>query len=281
MHAAVAWPKNISFKLAASRHAAGAHVGICGRTGAGKSSLLAALLRLTPISTGRITVDGVDVSALPLRVLRRAIGAAGLRCRVPCQPAFGATRVPAAIPTRANPGCLERCHSPTPLPAAGVVPQHPFLFEGSVRQNLDPLGQHSAAELAAVLRQVQLWQPLVAQLPAVAQPGTGGSERGSGHAAAGQAAGTAAAEAAAGEGAAPNLESGARQAAAQDAREEQARVLAMRLGEGAAALSQGQQQLLALGRVLLGRLRLLLLDEATSSVDPATADVMHEVRHTK
>ncbi len=53
---------------------AGSHVGICGRTGAGKSSLLAALLRLTPIASGRITIDGTDVAALPPKTLRRAIG---------------------------------------------------------------------------------------------------------------------------------------------------------------------------------------------------------------
>ena len=45
---------------------------------------------------------------------------------------------------------------------AGVVPQQPFLFEGSVRHNLDPLGRCGAAELAGVLRQVALWRPLSA-----------------------------------------------------------------------------------------------------------------------
>ena len=49
-------------------------MGICGRTGAGKSSLLAALLRLTPIASGRITIDGTDVASIPPKVLRRAIG---------------------------------------------------------------------------------------------------------------------------------------------------------------------------------------------------------------
>jgi ABC-type multidrug transport system fused ATPase/permease subunit len=53
---------------------AGNHVGICGRTGAGKSSLLAALLRLTPTSGGRISIDGRDIATIPPEALRRAVG---------------------------------------------------------------------------------------------------------------------------------------------------------------------------------------------------------------
>jgi ATP-binding cassette subfamily C (CFTR/MRP) protein 10 len=52
---------------------AGARAGLVGRTGAGKSSALAALLRLAEISAGAVEVDGVDVRRVPLARLRRAV----------------------------------------------------------------------------------------------------------------------------------------------------------------------------------------------------------------
>ncbi|XP_072140645.1 ATP-binding cassette sub-family C member 3-like [Dermacentor andersoni] len=48
-------------------------VGVVGRTGAGKSSLVLALLRVLKASQGRILIDGVDVSTVPLRRLRSAV----------------------------------------------------------------------------------------------------------------------------------------------------------------------------------------------------------------
>ncbi|XP_070660846.1 ABC transporter C family member 13 isoform X3 [Malus domestica] len=71
----------------------GMEVGIIGRTGAGKSSVLNALFRLTPICTGCILVDAINIANAPIRDLRAHFS---------------------------------------------VVPQTPFLFEGSLRDNLDP-----------------------------------------------------------------------------------------------------------------------------------------------
>ncbi|XP_077545465.1 ATP-binding cassette sub-family C member 2-like isoform X2 [Haemaphysalis longicornis] len=48
-------------------------VGVVGRTGAGKSSLVLALLRMLRPSEGQILIDGVDIANVPLRVLRRSI----------------------------------------------------------------------------------------------------------------------------------------------------------------------------------------------------------------
>uniref|UniRef100_J3MBW1 MRP-like ABC transporter n=2 Tax=Oryza brachyantha TaxID=4533 RepID=J3MBW1_ORYBR len=74
----------------------GMQVGIIGRTGAGKSSILNALFRLVPICNGHILVDGFDVAKLAVRDLRGHFA---------------------------------------------VVPQSPFLFNGSLRENLDPFNR--------------------------------------------------------------------------------------------------------------------------------------------
>jgi len=52
----------------------GEKVGVCGRTGAGKSSLIQCVFRMVTLAGGAIEVDGVDTRDIPLPVLRGKLG---------------------------------------------------------------------------------------------------------------------------------------------------------------------------------------------------------------
>jgi ABC-type multidrug transport system fused ATPase/permease subunit len=60
--------KNVTFTVQA-----GSRLGIVGRTGAGKSSLTLALLRLIEARAGSIVIDGIDISTIKLQALRSKI----------------------------------------------------------------------------------------------------------------------------------------------------------------------------------------------------------------
>lgn len=70
--------KNMTFSVPP-----GTHVGICGRTGAGKSSISVALFRLVELAGGSISVDGVPLHTIGLSYLR---GQRGGICIVPQAP---------------------------------------------------------------------------------------------------------------------------------------------------------------------------------------------------
>ncbi|KAF2814016.1 P-loop containing nucleoside triphosphate hydrolase protein [Mytilinidion resinicola] len=53
--------------------APGTKIALCGRSGSGKSSLIASLLRLLDLSHGKILIDGVDISDLPRQDVRSRI----------------------------------------------------------------------------------------------------------------------------------------------------------------------------------------------------------------
>ena len=60
--------ENLSFDIAP-----GSRVGIVGATGSGKSTITLALLRAIELSSGRITLDGADVSTMDMHALRQAL----------------------------------------------------------------------------------------------------------------------------------------------------------------------------------------------------------------
>ncbi|KAJ3333987.1 Multidrug resistance-associated protein 1, partial [Blyttiomyces sp. JEL0837] len=57
--------KGISFEITG-----GQKIGVVGRTGSGKSSLMQALFRMVTIEGGSIIIDGIDISTIPLKSLR-------------------------------------------------------------------------------------------------------------------------------------------------------------------------------------------------------------------
>ncbi|KAE9378324.1 putative multidrug resistance protein [Stipitochalara longipes BDJ] len=80
------WPRNgaIEFKNVSASYGSnapalrdislsikpGEKIGICGRTGSGKSSLLSVLLRILDMESGTITIDGVNLQVLPREIIR-------------------------------------------------------------------------------------------------------------------------------------------------------------------------------------------------------------------
>jgi ABC-type multidrug transport system fused ATPase/permease subunit len=97
----------------------GSKVGLVGRTGAGKTSLVQALFRMVYVRGGDITVGGRSLFELPLEDARELFA---------------------------------------------IVPQDPYLFEGTVRSNLDRYNEWTEEQLLRVLDLAQLPLPLTLEI---------------------------------------------------------------------------------------------------------------------
>jgi ABC-type multidrug transport system fused ATPase/permease subunit len=93
---------------------AGQKVGLIGRSGSGKTSIIQALFRMMYVHGGNISVDGRSLYEMSIQQARRLFG---------------------------------------------VVPQDPYLFEGTLRSNLDRRGELSDETLLLALKAVELDLP--------------------------------------------------------------------------------------------------------------------------
>ena len=98
--------RSISFSVSG-----GKKIGVVGRTGAGKTSLVMTLFRILEIQSGVISIDGIDIRNLSLAALRGALG---------------------------------------------IIPQDPIVFEGTVRDNIDPFRRYSDDQILDALSAAHL-----------------------------------------------------------------------------------------------------------------------------
>ncbi|KAA0160384.1 hypothetical protein FNF28_05463 [Cafeteria roenbergensis] len=186
----------------------GHKVGIVGRTGAGKSSLVSALFRLADAQSGLVAIDGVDITSIPLRILRSRVA---------------------------------------------IIPQEAILLVGTIRSNLDPLGEHADSAVLASLEQVGVADQLRERAESPADAASAGSKD------------------------APSLAGSAR--VPPGVVEGAASILDIKVSEGGENFSAGTRQLLCVARALLRRCKVVVMDEASSAMDAATdSSLQHTMR---
>ena len=96
----------------------GEKIGILGRTGSGKSSIVLAIARIIEAKEGIVTIDGIDTKKINLDFLRENLS---------------------------------------------IVPQDPFIFEGTLRDNIDPLKKYSDEKILKILHDFCLFNELKAK----------------------------------------------------------------------------------------------------------------------
>mmetsp|Transcript_78241 Transcript_78241/g.91381 ORF Transcript_78241/g.91381 Transcript_78241/m.91381 type:complete len:587 (-) Transcript_78241:119-1879(-) len=92
-------------------------IGCVGRTGAGKSSIIQALFRMVEIDKQAVPDSSITIDGVDTS----KVGLHTIRKNI------------------------------------SIIPQTPFIFMGTVRKNLDPLGEHSDEEIINALQETDLW----------------------------------------------------------------------------------------------------------------------------
>ena len=197
----------------------GDKVGVVGRTGSGKSTLILCLMRILeledPTGEGSILIDGVNIGRIGLHELRKKLT---------------------------------------------IIPQEPYIVEGTLRFNIDPLDEYTDSEVIAALEKVDIFTTLTAktkekkkQKPRLSSIQEDPLEE------------LATIKA---------LPNPSTEAISKKKKKELLNYFIEIAGKN---LSQGQKQLICIARALVGKPKILLMDEATSSIDQKSDAIVQRV----
>jgi len=185
-------------------------VGIVGRTGSGKSSLILNILRLVEMDIAEegepepiMLIDGQRIDKLGLSYLRRSIS---------------------------------------------LIPQDPFLLQGTIKSNIDPFGEFTDDIIIEVLKKTQVWESIESTIDRksdINRPLDPEELKLSTH--------------------------------SQRGFESTISVLSYPVEQSGSNLSLGQRQLVCIARAIILRPKILLMDEATASIDTKTDRIIQSL----
>lgn len=195
----------------------GEKVGILGRTGSGKSTLVLAILRLLEAdgTHASIIIDGADIRQQGLHELRRKIV---------------------------------------------TIPQEPLILRGTLKTNLDPFEEFSINELIDCLKDLNIEEYFDLNLIDESLSRTIGIMS--------------------------DLKDNTLLLTPQDEvcinkLTKSERLLEVKINSKGSNLSQGQRQLISIGRAILRKPKILLMDEATASIDEKSNLLIQSIIHKK